>query len=398
MEKLSREVICYDIQEIHRNDKTVRVETSLPWSMLRNSRPRNFLFPDPSIKVEDLRPVGKKRSQYTVSFQKIKPELNIPPLYPAWHGDKFSLPLWCLMLLPESRPQPYVMVGLNTAAKRKNTHLICPALPAPAPEFGAFSLIGGYRMSKFALRGIGIYLYFANQEDQPYLKGLVKAVLSKHYDYFNQWLWPRIHLLFERQVPRMKKQKAMLFSAKDLAFGRYVLRSIQPVKIFEKVSQIDIIEHEILHYYIDTDSPAGSWVVEGLTTYLSRRLLFEAGLLTEEDWSALVKDAFKECRNNPLCHTTSLNTAPSRFWDARYGNVIYNKGFLLACLLDQELKGGLMAVAKDLFQLKVRYGQQFTEKDFFSRLPACTQRNLRRWLHKKDLRDDLRGVRILPGH
>lgn len=401
MKRRSSEPILYEIVEINLCEQTVLMRTSLPIDVLRKSRLQNFLFPDPPIRVTDLRATARGGSTYSLSFAEIKPETNFPPIYPIWRKDTFAIPLWCLMLVPEPCSKRPAKVAIGREGKRAlidgSVQLICPRVLTSISALSGFCLFGGYESANLAMSDTRITLHFANASDRHYLLDVVKRVLSTHEKFFGEWLWPRIHMLFEAQQPRLRKQKAMLFSDKSLALGRYILQSIEPQDPFEKITQQDIIEHEILHYYIDTASPAGSWLVEGLTTYLSRKLLFEAGILTELDWICLVRDALKECGNNPLCHTTTLNAATARYWDVRYGNVIYNKGFLLACLIDQELVGGLMSIAKDLYQNKIRFGHQFSEADFLERLPFRFRNRFLRLLRKKNLSAEFEKVRALAG-
>jgi hypothetical protein len=386
-------IVRYQICQIDSVKRTVVVKTSLPLAEVLSGKLKCPLFPRHPIILEDISPAKGAQSQYIVSFRQLTPHQYYPPIYPVWRDASFVLPLWSLLIAPGDNRVLKVAVSLNRrVGAPEGIRLIFPSGPIPLEKAMGFCLMGGFLSRRIHLEKTPVTMYVPHRGVQNYLQTLTELVLPVICRFFGFWIWRDLHLIYEEQSPRLSKQKAMLFSYGSKGLGRFIFQSLEPADHWERLTQMDLIAHEIMHYYLDTTEPAGSWLVEGLTTYVTRKLLLETGLYSQDDWLAWVDRAYQECLDNPLCHKTSLATTYRRFWNPRYANVIYNKGFLVACLLDRDLGGILPALGRDLFQEKVSYNDQFRREEFEAKLPDAARRLLRRLLRQRDLTEEFRSL------
>jgi hypothetical protein len=162
--------------------------------------------------------------------------------------------------------------------------LIFPSGSVPMEKALGFCLLGGLLTGRIHLGKTKITMYVPHRDVQEYLQTLTEMLIPVIRQFFGSWIWRDLSLVYEEQVPRLAKQKAMLFSHNSMGLGRYTFQSLQPTDHWERLTQLDLIAHEIIHYYLDTTDPASSWLVEGLTTYVTRKLLFETGVYSEKDW------------------------------------------------------------------------------------------------------------------
>lgn len=381
------------VENIDLPNKIVTIRTSSKYSISARSSVHCFLFCKHQIVVEKVGEPGPVWTRYKVRFDKLSLELNWPQLYPRWSGKRFAIPIWSLIATPGKKFNKPIKISVSKrAVPAGNLFRAIPHEQLRIFDDGMFCLLGGYQKRTFTIHGLPVSVHFENAKDGKYLTDLVRKTLSAHYRYFNEWLIKRLNLVIEEQSPRLKKQKGGLFINNSYGFGRYTVRYVRPTSRFEECSLIDLLEHELLHYYIETTAPAGSWFVEGLTTYLSRKLLVETEVFTSKDWLAIVRATYKDYLKNPLGPKTSVNSATKRIWEPRYGNLLYNKGFLITYLLDIELEGRLLEIGQDLYRKKIRRGKPFSEAYFMSILPASVAKKLTRLLDAKDIKRRFQAI------
>jgi len=130
--------------------------------------------------------------------------------------------------------------------------------------------------------------------------------------------------------------------------------------------------HECLHFYLGgavaaspeppyRNAPDVIWLMEGMTEYLTFRLMEEAGILGERNWEDVVRRKEREYRAAVGARGLSLADAARRMDDSDVYSVVYSRGFLVSLLLDEEATrrcgpGTLDLALRELFATHSFYG------------------------------------------
>jgi predicted metalloprotease with PDZ domain len=137
--------------------------------------------------------------------------------------------------------------------------------------------------------------------------------------------------------------------------------------------------HECLHFYLGgaiaaspeppfRNAPDLVWLVEGITEYLTFRVMERAGILSSEDVSAVVRRKEKEYLSHPGWRTTTLADAARRMGDLETYGLVYSKGFLVGKLLDEEMT---RRCGEGTFENALR--ELFRERNFYLTGNAVTR-------------------------
>lgn len=105
------------------------------------------------------------------------------------------------------------------------------------------------------------------------------------------------------------------------------------------------LAHEYMHTWIagevggpSADEAAGFWLSEGFTDFYAGRVLLRAGLWTPADFVAEVNETLLRNASSPVRLATSTEVS-ARFWtDADVRQLPYDRGHLLAVLLDDRVR------------------------------------------------------------
>lgn len=128
--------------------------------------------------------------------------------------------------------------------------------------------------------------------------------------------------------------------------GRSDAFSIAATANFGVEQAMHLLAHEYMHTWNsrvlgslpETDEALGYWFTEGWTDFYASRILLRAGLWTPEDYAAELNSVLMRYA------TSSARTAPNaqvlqRFWtDGDFGKMPYDRGHLLALLLDHRIR------------------------------------------------------------
>ncbi len=115
-----------------------------------------------------------------------------------------------------------------------------------------------------------------------------------------------------------------------------------------------LFHHELMHHWIgnqiknSADEELSYWFSEGFTDYFSRKNMYESGLITKEQYNALIDSVLAIHYNNPLATAINDSIKPN-FWNGSYyGKLPYNRGSIFAYYLD----GKLQTVSGGKYDLK----------------------------------------------
>lgn len=171
-----------------------------------------------------------------------------------------------------------------------------------------------------------------------------------------------------------------------------------------------VVTHEFLHvitplslkseqiYRFNYQHPEASqhlWLYEGAIEYLSNVLLFRNLLSTPEEFWNAIRDKSIYSSNYKNVSMTEFSKTIFQNTDSRYYLNVYNKGALVAFLLDiriNELTGGRMNLLKVLFSLERQYrGGYFRDGDLFNEIVRLTHPDVRSFID-----DYIVGTKDLP--
>jgi predicted metalloprotease with PDZ domain len=118
---------------------------------------------------------------------------------------------------------------------------------------------------------------------------------------------------------------------------------------FRNTDQMTVLAaHECLHFYLGgavtacpeppfRNTPDLIWFMEGVTEYLSYRLMERAGLLSADDLATIAVRKEEEYRATRGWQGLTLADAARRMEDVKVYSLVYSRGFLVGFLLDQEM-------------------------------------------------------------
>lgn len=120
--------------------------------------------------------------------------------------------------------------------------------------------------------------------------------------------------------------------------------SIASTSAFELKHATRFLGHEYMHSWVPTalgDMPENEasdyWFSEGFTDYLASKVLLRAGLWTLEQWAADKNETLLRYGTSPA-KTIAAADVGARFWtDQAVQQVSYDRGHLLAAMLDAEI-------------------------------------------------------------
>jgi predicted metalloprotease with PDZ domain len=142
-----------------------------------------------------------------------------------------------------------------------------------------------------------------------------------------------------------------------------------------------LASHECLHFYLGgavtacpeppfRNTPDLIWFMEGITEYLSYRLMERAGLLDADDVAAIAVRKEEEYRATRGWRALTLADAARRMEDVTIYSLVYTRGFLVGFLLDQEMTrrsgpGAFDGALRTLFETHNFYrgGKVVTEEE-----------------------------------
>lgn len=123
--------------------------------------------------------------------------------------------------------------------------------------------------------------------------------------------------------------------------------------------------HECLHFYLGgaiaaspeppfRNSPDLVWLMEGITEYLTFKLMGKAGVLSSRDLDEVMARKEKEFLDSPGASKYSLADAARRMGNLEVYSLVYSRGYLVGSLLDREMAehcgpGTFEAALRELF-------------------------------------------------
>jgi predicted metalloprotease with PDZ domain len=158
--------------------------------------------------------------------------------------------------------------------------------------------------------------------------------------------------------------------------GRADAFSIASTSAFALKDATRFLGHEYMHSWVPIelgnmpdDEAVDYWFSEGFNDYLSSKVLLRAGLWTLEQWAADKNETLLRYGTSPA-KTIAAAEVPARFWsDQAVQQVSYDRGHLLAALLDGEIaerSAGKQALEDVLrAQRKAAKGSSALARDLF---------------------------------
>jgi len=143
-----------------------------------------------------------------------------------------------------------------------------------------------------------------------------------------------------------------------------------------------ILAHEMFHNWLPRsieiihNDPYGEtlyeWFTEGFTTYFAKKILVDAGLLSEMEFIKLVNEEIQNIGDNPIKSITSselILNIKERNFSSYHKNLAYWRGALIALKWESELQDqnkNLSDYIRSLFKYTSQKNGKITEEEFFS--------------------------------
>lgn len=290
-----------------------------------------------------------------------------PQLDPRIGAGWAVLPLWALLAgYAEDEP---IRVGLRT----RNAVEAWPDAPLNRSALLPYAVLSGLR--DVTPTTAATHLMLVPEAAESGLVAIVDPALAALEARFGALPVERTLISVEPQRRDTGREKGYAHHADDLLYARLIYRVATDGRVAAPRDLQDLVVHELLHHHLPTEAPAGSWLVEGLVTYLARRILSEAGLADDATWNGWRARAHRDLAENPQTGKLALSDAAERFGEAHVPNFVYAKGFLLGEALDARLDGRLGSIARSL----VSDRGTITPDRFVQVLPEPVRRAYARW-------------------
>jgi predicted metalloprotease with PDZ domain len=165
-----------------------------------------------------------------------------------------------------------------------------------------------------------------------------------------------------RMLPRRTDLSIMTGNSEEGAF----LCLATPDRYQDADPLTALATHECLHFYIGgaisanpeppyRNSPDLIWFTEGITEYLTHRIMVEAGVLSAEGEAEVAARKDEEYRLAGRGRGLTMADAARQMENAEVYSLVYSRGYLVGRLLDRELarrcgEGTLETIVRDLFE------------------------------------------------
>lgn len=355
--------ITYTIKNIDVKQKRVEIEVNLPYELIKNENiaPDFMFYKKHGIKSTEKKSLNKNEVFYIVDFSEMTDlsAYKFPMIYPIFSSKTCFLPAWSLLLIPKENKAE---INIEIASNLKNAVYIASDKISTEDLLETF-IIYNYKEFDFTVKKNKIKVFCPDQESLSHISKIVQNILKAHFNIFSEPFFDKYYLVFD---PMLKGRKGVGFTAQTYhLMPQYLI----PKTREQELSLIELTEHEICHWFIESSELFGTYMVEGLNTYVAQKILYSVGVIDKEDFDYYLSDMYKRMLNNPLGRTISVKET-EKIWastlDSRYGELVYTKWPLITYLLDQ--KTSILDIAKNMFTQKVSKGEMVSEKDFLKYL------------------------------
>lgn len=351
------------------------------------------LFRRPGIRVERRANHGLSGADVVLDldFSGLRPHNKYPHFYPLWREKTVFLPGWALLPLSKCTGQRRFRLIVGEGC--------CGIAGVPPSAFLSYTDItetwfaAGYHSCKVDQKGCEVKVV-SSEEDIVYgVADILNGALAAVHNVFGSLNFPRLSFIVDQQYPVLDRDKASPLFGFDGFHGRYLLRTVADRTPETIAESADVLIHELMHQLVEINAPAGSWKVEGLVTYLTRRTLLAGGFYTPAQWDSVNRKALGQFMVNPLARKVSMAEAEEHFFTGKhYANLLYTKGHFITYLVDAD--GIVLNAAARLFRdVIVGQGRLISEREFDEALGEAANRKLTALLNKKDVTPDL--IRLL---
>ncbi|NNF00103.1 MAG: hypothetical protein HKN25_13865 [Pyrinomonadaceae bacterium] len=150
----------------------------------------------------------------------------------------------------------------------------------------------------------------------------------------------------------------------------------------DKNSLNKILAHEMFHNWLPIKMriirPEGDrqvrheWFFEGFTEYFAKKVLFDAGLLSPEEFARLINSDIHSLADNPykrIAYQDLLELAKARKFTSTHKKLSYFRGVVIALKWETALRRtgkNLSQFTRDLFKLASKKNGEITEEEFLS--------------------------------
>jgi len=164
-----------------------------------------------------------------------------------------------------------------------------------------------------------------------------------------------------RTYPPAERRSVMMGVSEENSFF-----SLATPDRFQKLNDVTVLAaHECLHFYLGgalvaepeppfNNAPDVIWLIEGVTEYLAYRLMLQAGVMSREEYDAVAERKREKIAELGSRGTLSMAAAARMLDDSSVYELVYERGFLVAELLDREMsqcgEGSFDDALRDLFE------------------------------------------------
>lgn len=201
-------------------------------------------------------------------------------------------------------------------------------------------------------------------------EALARSALGALASSFGPLPWRCVRLLLEEQARDLGMAKGIAVPYSGELWCRVQLRPNSK----QDAEPTEIIIHELLHYLVEFNTPAGHALTEGLITYLARLLTVQAGA-APQDWMRHISDrARRDLTRWHLCKMPYPLASRLFFQSRSARRVAYRKGHLLFQEIDTACGGRLLPIVQHLVARTSRSRLPLTEAAFVGALPGKSRR------------------------
>jgi predicted metalloprotease with PDZ domain len=337
--------------------------------------------PDERTRVVTPGTDGEARIRYVLSYDPV--EMARYAFAPNVGPEHFHLAgcQWMLRLRPADRTRHHE-ISVVGAPEEWGLYSSLGPDPARLQATGTYDdlvsvMIGG---------GAGPHVTF-EVESRP-----VSAFVQGRYDIPSQEIVRAIRTIVKGQRTAMDDHEQPFYSVTVLPRPGIIagtsVRNLFVCFIKDDITREELyglLAHEMFHTWlpnrIEIALPTGEssirheWFSEGVTEYLSRRLMADDGLLGPDQFAELTNRDLYNLADNPAVEQSyaELRTAESEGrYDTAYKKLAYYRGAILALNWDARLAAAgrgrtVLDFVRGLFRSAAESGGRITEDEFFSR-------------------------------
>lgn len=236
------------------------------------------------------------------------------------------------------------------------------------------SAIGGGKQgfSQFFVRGKPVSVFVRGKFDipQPEILAAVRKIVALQRERFNEFDQPFYNIVI------LPKENNVAGTRIENLFVSFFKADVTRNQLHV------LLSHEMLHNWLTSEiikPPKGElglkyqWFYEGFTDYFSRRILFDAGLLSKQMFAELINRDIINIADNPHKATTYqdlVNATETGKFNQSFNKLSYYRGALIALNWDTKIRQmnktkSLGNLIEEVYQVAKKTAGSIEEGEFF---------------------------------